>query len=133
MSTVDSFGNTALHFAARNGELEAVQYLADFIPIDIKNTNLQTACESAERLYFNSRIVSFLKNMEKMAMKKAISNTDPICLICFDKLDVGNWGLKHGENIHAGYCESCAKTLHTNHAPCPQCRATIEAVFKVFT
>ena len=147
MSTVDINGDTALHIAAHFKKFEAVKYLADLIAIDTKNEDDKTASDIAESKGYQD-IVRYLKNWEKEAIKtfmknapsvvqnalaKFVSNVeeDPICSICQEKL-TGNWGLVHEESMHAGYCENCAKRLKNDRLPCPQCRANIEAVIRVY-
>ena len=53
--------------------------------------------------------------------------------ICNEELNGDNWGLVHGETSHAGYCRNCARRLKNQGLQCPQCRADIEAIIKIFS
>ena len=67
-----------------------------------------------------------------MAKHVSIVEEDSVCRICLENL-TGNWGLVHKETMHAGYCGNCAKRLKNDRLPCPQCRANIQAVVRVYT
>ena len=135
MSIVDSYGYNALHYAAMRGNLGAVVYLVNFIDIKIENQNGNTAIDLAKNFGHHS-IVDYLTDWKdkptplqtpqpKIELKE--------CHNCFEELNGDNWGLLHGETSHAGYCRNCARRLKNERLPCPQCRADIEAIIKIFS
>ena len=143
MSIIDSNGMTALHHAAKERQLQAVQYLADFIDIDITNYDGKTACDIAKSADFKS-IYEYLEwfKMKPVphtpvsdgatpSFQKLEIEADAECPICCEPLKEENWGLLHSGTIHSGYCEKCLKTLKKDGMNCPECRAVIEAVVKV--
>ena len=129
MSIVDSYGYNALHYAAMRGNLGAVVYLVNFIDINIKNLNGNTATDLAKHFGHYS-IIDYLKNWKK---KPSDIKAQKECHTCFEELNGDNWGLVHGETSHAGYCRNCARRLKNQVLTCPQCRANIEAIIKIFS
>ena len=143
MSIIDSNGMTALHHATKERQLQAVQYLAELIDIDIKAKDGKTACEIARSADFKS-IYEYLEwfkmkpvpttpvsDMTMPSFQKMKIEANVECPICCEPLNEENWGLLHGGTIHSGYCEECSKTLKKDGMNCPECRAVIEAVVKV--
>ena len=143
MSIIDSNGMTALHHAAKERQLQAVQYLAELIDIDIKAKDGKTACEIARSADFKS-IYEYLEwfkmkpvpttpvsDMTMPSFQKMKIEANVECPICCEPLNEENWGLLHGGTIHSGYCEECSNTLKKDGMNCPECRAIIEAVVKV--
>ena len=129
MSIVDSYGYNALHYAAMRGNLGAVIYLVNFIDINLTNQNGNTATDLAKH-FGHLSIVDYLKNWKK---KPTDIKKKKECLICNEELNGDNWGLVHGETSHTGYCRTCARRLKNEHLQCPQCRADIEAIIKIFS
>ena len=129
MSIVDSYGYNALHYAAMRGQLGAVIYLVNFIDIKIKNQNGNTATDLAKN-FGHHTVVDYLKDWKK---KPSDIKEQKECHNCFEELNGDNWGLVHGETSHAGYCRNCARRLKQQGLQCPQCRADIEAIIKIFS
>ena len=135
MTIVDSYGYNALHYAAIRGNLGAVIYLVNFIDINIKNQNGNTATDLAKNFGHHS-IVDYLTDWKKnptpfQTPQPKIEQKE--CHNCFEELNGENWGLVHGETSHAGYCRPCARRLQNQGLQCPQCRANIEAIIKIFS
>ena len=104
MSIIDSNGMTALHHAAKERQLQAVQYLAELIDIDIKDKDGKTACEIAQLADFKS-IYKYLEwfkmkpvpttPVSEMAMpsfQKMKIEANVECPICCEALAEENWG-----------------------------------------
>ena len=80
ITIVDSeTGSNALHLAAYFGRnLEVVKFLADRIPIDIKNKNGKTACDNAKSQGHQS-IVKYLTNLKPgLSPTATTATTNPI-------------------------------------------------------
>ena len=135
MSIADSYGYNALHHAAMRGNLGVVIYLVNFIDINIKNQNGNTATDLAKNFGHHS-IVDYLTDWKKnptpfQPPQPKIEQKE--CHNCFEELNSDNWGLVHGETSHAGYCRNCARRFKSQGLQCPQCRGDIEAIIKIFS
>lgn len=54
-------------------------------------------------------------------------------LYCAARCTAGDQGFLHGESLHSGYCEECAKEwLRRSAGRCPQCRARVQCVVRVY-
>ena len=64
---VDLWGWTALHYAAHEGHLKLVKFLAEIIPIDIRNKKNETACDIAE----NNNLPLVAEFLKSWTLKKS--------------------------------------------------------------
>jgi len=148
MSSVSFKGWTALHFAASTGQLETVKYLINYISSDIKTPTGITAYDIA-KIHYHQYVVDYFEFWKKEddVISKLVTSTGELniidneeCHVCLEKRFGENWGLIHGDTIHIGFCETCAKRVekcpnqcenaNCANSKCPKCRACIEKVTK---
>ena len=73
-----------------------------------------------------------IERLESLESGTTIETSNNECQICYAALNDVNYGFLHGNTIHSGYCENCANRLKQDGQDCPECRATIQAVIKVY-
>ena len=140
MSSVNSKGWTALHFAASTGKLETVKYLINYIPNDIKTPTGITAYDIA-KIHYHQHVVDYFEfwKKENNVGSKLVTSIGELniidneeCHVCLEKRFGENWGLIHGDTIHIGFCETCTKRVEkcpnecknancANAKKCPKC------------
>merc|ERR1719203_1490402 len=149
LSCVSSKGWSALHFAAYTGQLETVKYLVNYISCDIKTPTGITAYDIA-KIYYHQHVVEYFEVWKKGndVISKLVTFTGELniidneeCPVCLENRFGENWGLIHGDTVHIGFCETCAKRVENPNecncdrcqwAKCPKCRASIDEVTKAY-
>ena len=71
-------------------------------------------------------------NLDPESSESSDEDSLPRCHVCLEKRGGGDYALLHEDNAHAGFCQSCAYTLHKDKHECPICRGIIVSIMRVF-